>query len=124
MVPLLKYYRVAPTVGVERRRSQRIPFWAPLIVVGLDPLLDFRGRCNTVEASSHGCQFFSPRPFRRGARLRLTIPDGNRTATAHVVRSLPAWPSVLSIWKIALELDTPGNFWGAESPPQDWVTTA
>ena len=109
------------TIGTERRRSQRILLAVPINIESLDPLLLFSGRCNTADVSFHGCQFFLSRPLKRGVRLRLDIPHTQATATAHVVRSMPAAADMkVMLWKIGVECAHPGNFWGVESPP-DWV---
>ncbi|TAL12206.1 MAG: PilZ domain-containing protein [Nitrospirae bacterium] len=109
------------TRGTERRRSHRVLLAAPIIIESLDSLVFFSGRCNTVDVSFHGCQFFISRPFRRGVQLRLDIPHTQHTAIAHVVRSMPAAPDMkVMLWKVGVELAHPGNFWGVESPP-DWV---
>ena len=110
------------TPHADRRRSQRISLSVPLLVVSLDPNLDFSAHLNTREVSGHGCLLSSRRPFRSGTRLRLHLLNDNRTITADVIRSLPVG-IFLSLWKVALELNKPGNFWGVPSPPQDWGTT-
>jgi len=108
-------------IGTERRRSQRIALSVPINIASLAPLL-FSGRCNTVEVSFHGCQFFLSRPFKQGTQLRLDILDTQHTATAQVVRSISGMPDMQAkIWKICVELDDPGNVWGIASPPLDWA---
>lgn len=104
--------------GAERRRSQRIPLAVTLYAVSLEPSVVFRGRISTIEVSKHGCLVGTPRPFRRGTRLRLELFDTHRTATAQVVHSDPT-KTYSKMWNVALELGNPGNFWGIESPAQD-----
>ena len=109
------------TIGTERRRSQRMLLSVPIIIESLDRLVFFSGRCNTTDVSLHGCQFFISRPFRRGVELRLDIPQTQSTATAHVVRSMPASPDMkVMLWKVGVEFTHPGNYWGVDPPP-DWV---
>ena len=110
------------SVNSDRRRSQRISLSVPLLVVSLDPQLDFSAHLNTREVSGHGCLVSSRRPFRSGTRLRLHLLNENRTITAHVIHSVPAG-TFMSLWNVALELNKPGNFWGVPSPPYDWGTT-
>ena len=109
-------------VNSDRRRSQRILLSVPLLVVSLDPQLDFSAHLNTREVSAHGCLLSSRRPFGSGTRLRLHLLNDNRTITAHVIHSVPA-ETFMSLWNVALELNKPGNFWGVPSPPYDWGTT-
>lgn len=109
-------------VNSDRRRSQRISLSVPLLVVSLDPQLDFSAHLNTREVSGHGCLLSSRRPFRSGTRLRLHLLNDNRTITAHVIHSVLA-ETFMSLWNVALELNKSGNFWGVPSPPYDWGTT-
>jgi len=110
------------TIGTERRRSQRMPLSIPVDVVSFDSSPPFRGRCNTIDVSFHGCQFFITRPFKHGARLLLDILNTHHTATAYVVRVMPAVPDMkVMLWKIGVALDLPSNYWGVETPPPDWV---
>ena len=110
------------TIGTERRRSQRIPLAVPIDVTSVTPSQVFGGRCNTIDVSFHGCQFFITRPFKHGERLLICIPDTQRTTSAHVIRSMPAMPGMsVRLWKVAVDLTQPGNFWEVESPPPDWA---
>ena len=112
----------AETIGTERRRSQRIPLSIPITIASLEPSLLFSGLCNTLDVSFHGCQFFLSRPFKHGTRLLLESSDTQHTISAHVVRSMPATPDMnVMLWKISVELTHPGNFWGVQSPPPDWI---
>src|ERR1700745_2616545 len=94
-------------IGTERRRSQRIPLQVPLIIMSLNPLLNFSERCTTIDLSSHGCRFSSPVPFKRGTWLRLAPPDGLRSTTAHAVHALQTGSSNPQVWKVGVELDRP-----------------
>ena len=110
------------TISTERRRSQRLTMASVVHIVSLDPLLDFSGRCNTINVSLHGCQFFITRPFKHHAWLRLDVPNSNRSVTARVVRSMPASPDInVKLWKVGVKFDRPGNFLGIDAPPPDWV---
>ena len=116
--------RVAtPLERVERRRSQRIELKIPLIVLSFDPYPESSGSCCVyiVDVSYHGCQFIAPRPFELETALALTIPSTNRHIKAHVIRSIPAGPEAqVTQWIVGVELETPGNYWGVESPPRGW----
>lgn len=106
----------------DRRRSRRISLSVPLLVVSLDPKLEFSAHLNTREVSGHGCLLSSRRPFTFGTRLRLYLLNDNRGITAHVIHSVPAG-TLTDLWNVALELHRPGNFWGVLSPPYDWGAT-
>ena len=106
--------------GMDRRRSRRIPVSLPLDILGLEPALMLHEHCNTVEVSHPGCQFIAPIPFKRNARLRLTVLSNNHSVTARVVRSIPVWPEVqVKRWKVGTEFDSPGNDWGVDALSPD-----
>jgi hypothetical protein len=118
-----------PYEGAEQRRSHRVPFAVRVFILSLDPALIFAGHCETTAVNSHGCEIHAPRGFELGMRLCLGNLPGSHVATAHVVHSTVASPvhKVYSFetesgqrFRIGLELDTPGNVWGVDSPPSDW----
>ena len=109
--------------GVERRRSQRIPFSLVVYVMSLQPSLSFIERCELVEVSRHGCQILAPRPLPRLTRIRLDRLTRVAITVAQVMRSTPVESTAVKTWRVGLELDTPGNIWGIAQPPRDWVTT-
>src|SRR2546422_5678950 len=107
--------------GVERRRSQRIPFSLPVYMMGLHPSFSFIERCEIVEISSHGCQLLGPRPLPRRTRVRLDRRTRVAITAAHVVRSTPVESMAVRMWRIGLELEASGNVWGITQLPPDWV---
>ena len=107
--------------GVERRRSQRIPFSLAVYVMGLYPSFSFIERCEIVEISSHGCQLLGPRPLPRRTRVRLDRRTRVAITAAHVVRSTPVESMAVKMWRIGLELEASGNVWGITQLPPDWV---
>ena len=109
--------------GVERRRSQRIPFSLAVYAMGLYPSSSFIERCEVVEISSHGCQLLGPRPLPSQTRVRLDRMTRVAITVAHVIRSTPAESVAVKMWRIGLELEAPGNVWGIAQPPPDWVVT-
>src|SRR6058998_1280903 len=109
--------------GVERRRSQRIPFSLAVYVMSLHPSFSFVKRCELVEVSSHGCQLLAPRPLPRLTRIRLDRLTRVAITVAQVMRSTPVESTAVKMWRVGLELEAPGNIWGIAQPPRDWVTT-
>ncbi|TLY28601.1 MAG: PilZ domain-containing protein [Nitrospirae bacterium] len=107
----------------ERRRSQRIPLSVPLFVTSLDPAYAFTGNVHATQVSGHGCMLHAFRPFKRGTKLRLDIVSRHYSTTAHVVHSHPTGTPAPN-WKVALELEKPGNFWRLSAPPPDWLGTS
>ena len=108
---------------VERRRSQRIPFSLPVYALSLHPYSTFIERCELVEISSHGCQLLAPRPLPRLTRIRLDRLTRVAITVAQVMRSTPVESTAVKMWRVGLELETPGNIWGIAQPPRDWATT-
>jgi PilZ domain-containing protein len=108
--------------GVERRRSQRIPFSLAVYVMGMPPSFSFIERSEIVEISSHGCQLLAPRPLPRSTQVRLDRRTRVAITAAHVMRSTPVESMAVRMWRIGLELKAPGNVWGIAQPPRDWVT--
>src|SRR2546427_3033854 len=110
--------------GVERRRSQRIPFSLPVYMMGLQPSLSFIERCELVEISSHGCQLLAPRPLPRLTRIRLDRLTRVAITVAQVMRSTPVESTAGQMWRVGLGLQEAGNMWGIAQPPPGWATTA
>src|SRR5256712_2072328 len=108
--------------GVERRRSQRIPFSLAVYVMSVPPSVSFIERCEIVEISGHGCQLLGPRPLPRLTRVRLDRKTRVAITAAQVIRSTPVESMVVRMWRIGLELGMPGNAWGLTQPPPDWRT--
>ncbi len=108
--------------GVERRRSQRIPFSLAVYVMSLHPSFSFVKRCELVEISSHGCQLLAPRPLPRLTRVRLDRLTRVAITVAHVIRSTPVESMEVKTWRVGLELETPGNIWGIAQAPPDWAS--
>src|SRR2546422_2354095 len=109
--------------GVERRRSQRIPFSLPVYMMGLHPSFSFVERCEIVEISSHGCQLLGPRPLPRHTRVRLDRRTRVAITVAHVIRSTPVESMAVKMWRGWRELEKPGDILGVVPPPPDLVTT-
>ena len=104
----------------NRRQSLRVPLPVPLIVSDPKPH-GFSEYCEIVMANGHGCQLRSPCPLEPGMQVRLdTVYVKNRAASATVIHSEPIGLQETRVWNCGLALDTPGNFWGIPSPPQDW----
>ena len=121
---------VADFLTTDRRRSQRIPLSVPMMIESLEPTVLFGGRCNSVDVSLHGCQFFLSRPLKNGTQLRLVILDKPHSISLrgqvvsirqHLFRSSPTGTELTAVWKVGVEFTRPGNFWKVESPPTDWV---
>ncbi|SRR5579875_121142 len=109
--------------GTERRRSERIAQSLPVVVRGIDLLgQPFEERSSTLNLNLHGCRYASKYHLPKNTWVTLEIPHG---AERENVRARVAWiqrpRSIRELFQIAVELESPGNFWALEEPPADWT---
>jgi hypothetical protein len=110
--------------STQRRRSERISQSLPLIVRGIDLLgQPFEERTSTLALNLHGCRYSSKHHLPKNTWVTLELPQD---AERRNVRARVAWiqrpHSVREFFQIAVELESPANIWGIESPPADWRT--
>jgi len=89
----------------------------PILVTGLNS--EFSEVCDTLVVSAHGCALHSTTKLEAGAPVHLQSKEGRRTK-AHIVDCQPI-NSGRQGWMMAAQLDRPGNFWGLETFPEDWM---
>jgi len=100
------------------RRSSRVPMTMPVTITSLEPTAQFLEICETLVVSAHGCALRSPIKLDAGVSLQFRVNNGRQT-TARVVDCQPIGAS--QGWKLAAKLDLPGNFWGLNACPEDWM---
>ncbi|MGA8222599.1 MAG: hypothetical protein WB780_13180 [Candidatus Acidiferrales bacterium] len=108
--------------STERRRSERVSDSLPLIVRGIDLLgQPFEERTSTLTFNLHGCRYVSKHHLPKNTWVTLELPQSPERRN---VRARVAWiqrpHSVREFFQIAAELESPGDLWGLESPPQSW----
>jgi hypothetical protein len=108
--------------SIQRRRSERISRSVPVIVRGIDLLgQPFEERTSTLTLNFHGCRYSSKHHLPKNTWITLEVPGG---AERRNLRARVAWiqrpHSVREFFQIAIELESPANIWGIESPPADW----
>src|SRR5215813_12193281 len=101
------------------RRSTRLPLEVPVLVVSLDPALNFSEECKTTLVNAHGCGLITQHSLPRDLPVRLEIVPSKRQTNARVADVVPLGGDP-ETWLIGMELETPGNFWGIEYAPSDW----
>ena len=109
------------------RRSTRLNAVVPITVMGVDSYRGpYREEVSTVAVSCHGCRYESKHDVLTNSwvMLELNVKDhGTETVSA---RGLVKWVKrpldTTGTYETAIELEDPGNIWGIDSPPQDWVT--
>jgi hypothetical protein len=107
------------------RRSTRVEHAIPLKVEGVD---SFRGpyseEVSTVAISCHGFKYLSKHQVLTNALvvLELKNPKANAPISARGrVKWVDRPQDPAGLFQTAVELETPGNIWGIDSPPQDWL---
>jgi hypothetical protein len=106
------------------RRSTRLSEAVPMRVEGVD---SYRGPYSeevaTVSVSAHGCKYYSKHQVLSNALVILQM-KGDKPDTKPVsARGRVKWVAGLQggLFETAIELEDPGNVWGIDSPPKDWM---
>src|SRR6266404_879971 len=101
------------------RRSSRVPVTLPVVITSLEPDKPFSEICETLVVSAHGCVMYSPVKLDAGLPVQFKRKEG-RATMAHVVDCQPMGSGQQG-WQLGARLDRPGNFWGLEACPDDWM---
>lgn len=109
------------------RRSTRLHASVPLTVMGVDSYRGpYREDVATVTVSCHGCKYESKHDVLTNSWVMLELPDKESKGEPISARGLVKWVKrpldAGGTFETAIELETPGNIWGIDTPPQDWVT--
>jgi hypothetical protein len=119
---------VAPvsSAAARKRRSTRLEHSLPLTVTGVDAARGpYQEQVSTVNISCHGCRYNSRYHVLIGSFVTLQIsrPEpGHPSITARArVRWVerPEYPN--EPFQVAVEMENPGNIWGLELAPPDWI---
>ncbi|HEV3252967.1 MAG TPA: PilZ domain-containing protein [Candidatus Acidoferrales bacterium] len=123
-------FDVAPitsTAAARKRRSTRLEHSVPVTVTGVDAGRGpYQEEVSTVNISCHGCRYNSRFHVLIGALVTLQVsrPEpGQPSITARArVRWVerPEYPH--DHFQVAVEMENPGNIWGLEMAPPDWIT--
>lgn len=101
------------------RRSSRVPVTLPVVVTSLEPDKPFSEICETLVVNAHGCVMYSPKKVDAGVSVQFKRKEG-RATMAYVVDCQPMGAGQQG-WQLGARLDRPGNFWGLEACPEDWI---
>lgn len=103
------------------RRGTRVPVHISVGITSLDTTSWFSEPALVILANQHGCGIRTRRPMRVGTFVILErLPGKPKTATARVVNCI-SLGEYENFWLLGLELQEPGNIWGIETPPDDWL---
>ena len=122
---MLVQVRVGGPSG-RKRRSTRILRAVPLTVTGVDSVrAPYAELVSTVEISSHGCKYNSRYEVFQGQPVTLQMGHDDQEHPACSVRAVVKWVQrprgTGEPFQVAAELEVPGNVWGVELPPDDWL---
>jgi hypothetical protein len=101
------------------RRSSRVPVTLPVVVTSMEPDKPFSEICETLVVNAHGCVMYSPKKVDAGLPVQFKRKEG-RATMAYVVDCQPMGSGQQG-WQLGARLDRPGNFWGLEACPEDWI---
>ncbi len=102
------------------QRSTRLRLEIPVQFSSLDHSHEFSELCKTTVVNAHGCGLIAHRALEDGTPVRLEIRKSKRHATGRVAKVVSLGDQPES-WLLGIELDQPGNFWGVEYVPADWI---
>ena len=109
------------------RRSTRLNHAIPVTVIGVDSFRGpYREDVSTVTISCHGCRYESKHDVLTNSWVLLELPRSKPDGPPVTGRGLVKWaqPSAETdgLHEMAIELEDPGNIWGINTPPSDWLT--
>jgi hypothetical protein len=108
------------------RRSTRLNAAVPLTVMGVDSYRGpYREEVSTVTVSCHGCKYESKHDVLTNSSVMLELPLKEKGGESVSARGLVKWVKrpfdSNGTYETAIELEEPGNIWGIDSPPLDWL---
>ena len=112
--------------GRGARRSTRVNRAIPVVIAGVD---SFRGpyqeEVSTIAVSCHGCRYESKYEVLPEASVLLQLnpkaPGAKPVSTRGRVKWTKRPPETGGLFQTAIELEQPGNIWGIDAPPADWI---
>jgi hypothetical protein len=112
-------------VYAQKRRSTRIDKSVPLAVQGVGAFrAPYQEQVTTQTISCHGCTFQSKHEVIQGDVVFLDVKQPAQGEIGCSNRGRVKWVQRLNskdqAFKVAVELELPGNIWGIASPPEDW----
>lgn len=115
-----------PEPAVQRRRSTRISRTVPLTIRGVDLLSQpFEERTTTLSFNTFGCRYPSRHHLPKNTWVTLEVPSSENAEGRRRVRARVVWiqkpRSLRELFQVSVELESPGNIWSLEVPPEDWM---
>jgi len=108
------------------RRSTRLNTAVPITVMGVDSYRGpYREDVSTVTVNAHGCKYESKHDVLTNSWVMLELPrkeKGESVSARGLVKWVKRPMDTSGVFETAIELENPGNIWGIDTPPQDWLT--
>jgi hypothetical protein len=92
-------------------------------MTSFDPVNPFSETGMTLLVNPQGCAARFGRLVEVGSVVRLEGLPAKHSISARVVNCIRVG-EYEKFWILGLVLDEPGNVWGIESPPDDWLTSS
>ncbi|HLY60471.1 MAG TPA: hypothetical protein VKV95_06860 [Terriglobia bacterium] len=110
----------AASSPINRRRSTRIEYVAPIAISGRDATgQPFREETETIMVSAHGANFKTRARLLIGMQLTVVnLLEGIAERAICIRVAPPEHPEDPQI--VAIQLVIPRNVWGMKDPPADW----
>jgi hypothetical protein len=88
--------------------------------VSLNPYIEFSESCTTVSVNAQGCAMQCQKSIPVGTPVTVRLQNGHEAGGQ--VAFCKASSSNDKLWGLGVVLDKPGNFWGLNPCPKDWLT--
>lgn len=110
--------------GAKPERSERggtrIPCEISVTLTSRDAREPFSQNCLVILANLRGCALRSSAPISIGTEVSLAGLPAQPHVIAHVVTCI-SLGRFEHLWLLGLALKEPGNVWGIENVPEDWM---
>lgn len=106
-----------------QRSGTRIPCAIPVTLRGLDPVHPFSEPGEIILVNLRGCAARVTHAVRIGSAVELQGLPMNANVTARIVNCISLGKHE-NLWLLALELDEPGNVWGIDPVPAEWLSSS
>ena len=102
---------MVPEKKDDRRRSNRVPVRAPVVLIWVQEGEVHREASHTISVSKHGCAVLSHREFALGSEIQLENVTRGELVSAHVVYTLKDFSTNMVEVGLGFLEDKP-DFWG------------
>ena len=122
IIPLLEDLTLSLSVKKTAPRSgTRVPCAISVTLNSLDPVHPFSEPCEVILVNLRGCAARVTRAVGIGTVVELLGLPTNSKVTGRTVNCISLGEHE-NIWLLGVELDEPGNVWGIQAVPADWLS--